>query len=245
MKTRLTLTRAEVTLLRSCEQTIQAGLHVFYEVGKALLMIKDSRLYRQTHSTFKVYCEERWHFTARHARHHMSAYKVYEHIAKTGPAPLNESQLRPLQNLPPSQWNQAWNDAVFSAGGVDKVTAVDVAAAVEFLRPEFKRPKTIRITLRLCFVCGYSFSDEHHLKTQASGGRRFETVALCPNHHRFATILEQQIRDDCSRAEIDRFADQHFDVGFNTKLLPYLLARPYEISSALANTLDIFNEIFV
>ncbi len=37
-----------------------AFVQTFYEVGNALLQIRDERLYRQTHSTFEEYCREKW-----------------------------------------------------------------------------------------------------------------------------------------------------------------------------------------
>ena len=43
------LTTGEGQLLLACEQTIEGGLHKFYEVGKALLTICKFKLYRQTH----------------------------------------------------------------------------------------------------------------------------------------------------------------------------------------------------
>jgi hypothetical protein len=40
--------------LRLLESTIEKGIKSFYKVGTALLQIRDSRLYRETHSTFNV-----------------------------------------------------------------------------------------------------------------------------------------------------------------------------------------------
>jgi hypothetical protein len=38
----------------------------FFEAGKALMELRDRRLYRSTHSTFEEYCKERFGFERRH-----------------------------------------------------------------------------------------------------------------------------------------------------------------------------------
>ena len=48
------------TRLRLLEQVIERGLTTFVEVGNALLEIRDSRLYKDSFSTFEDYCRERW-----------------------------------------------------------------------------------------------------------------------------------------------------------------------------------------
>jgi hypothetical protein len=42
------------------EEVIELGLATFITVGNALLEIRDSRLYRDTHATLEDYCRERW-----------------------------------------------------------------------------------------------------------------------------------------------------------------------------------------
>ena len=44
----------------------------FIEVGKALLAIRDAKLYRKTHKTFEAYCRDRWE---------MSRPRAYQLIA--------------------------------------------------------------------------------------------------------------------------------------------------------------------
>jgi hypothetical protein len=238
------LTVDEQRLLRFCEETIERDLHTFYAVGKALLTIRKQKLYRQTHSTFEHYCKDRWHFTAHYARNHIAAWETREILQKSGTFPANERQSRPLRILPADQRAEAWKEALLSAGGVEKVTCRHVAAVVESLRSmPAKSRKVFKITLRLCQVCGYSFSDEHHLKNLSSGGRRFDRIALCPNHHRYATILQQQMLDSLSREEIEAYAKKHFDSAFNKKLLSDILDRSYEISNGLSETFNLLAHI--
>ena len=52
--------------LDKLEEVIDRGLKTFYEVGEALLMIRDNRLYRVTYATFEEYCQERWQMTRQH-----------------------------------------------------------------------------------------------------------------------------------------------------------------------------------
>ena len=53
------LTLTEQERLQCLERIIERGLQTFYEVGTALLEIRDASLYRQTHPTFEAYCRQR------------------------------------------------------------------------------------------------------------------------------------------------------------------------------------------
>jgi hypothetical protein len=46
--------------LDELEAIIERGVQTFVEVGEALMEIRDSRLYKQTHSSFESYLRERW-----------------------------------------------------------------------------------------------------------------------------------------------------------------------------------------
>ena len=58
---------AEKTKLAECEKVIERGRIIFQEVGSALLEIRDSRLYRESHKTFEDYCQEKWSMSKTHA----------------------------------------------------------------------------------------------------------------------------------------------------------------------------------
>ena len=47
------LSKSENTALAECEAVIERGLATFVEVGRALLHIRDERLYRAAHRTFE------------------------------------------------------------------------------------------------------------------------------------------------------------------------------------------------
>jgi len=77
--------------------------------------IRDSRLYRDTHKTFELYCRDRWGFTKTRANQLIGAAAVSESLATTVVKPLSERQARPLTALPPKQQVEAWNEAVDAA----------------------------------------------------------------------------------------------------------------------------------
>ena len=62
------LTRPESMKLVDLEMTIEEGLATFVAVGASLAMIREQRLYRDTHNTFDEYCQERWGWTASRSR---------------------------------------------------------------------------------------------------------------------------------------------------------------------------------
>lgn len=67
------------------EQVVERGLATFVEVGQALMEIRDSRLYRETHGSFEDYCRERWQFSRRHANRLVQAAEVAGVLGPMGP----------------------------------------------------------------------------------------------------------------------------------------------------------------
>ena len=235
------LTPEEEQLLASCEQTIEEKLKDFYDVGRALLTIQDRKLYRASYRTFAQYCRERWDFSRTHGYRNIHAWQSYQLVAHSEVAPTSERQLRPLDRLEPERWQEAWKTAtsLATAEGTE-LTNRHVKKAVEEMLPVTnRRGKITKFSLRVCCVCQYHFSDEHHLKRQASGGKRFEAIPLYPNHHRYATLLQQMIDAEYSREDIEAFARQHFDLPFNEKLLNKLLDHSYHLSSTLTDSFSL------
>jgi hypothetical protein len=54
------LTCTDQGRLAELEAVIDAGLPTFQSVGRALLEIRDKKLYRISHPTFEDYCQSRW-----------------------------------------------------------------------------------------------------------------------------------------------------------------------------------------
>ena len=88
--------------LEALEARIAAGLQTFHEVGAALLEIRDSRLYRESHGTFEDYCQSRWGFKASRARQLIGAAELAERVQSvTNVTVANEGQARALGRFAP------------------------------------------------------------------------------------------------------------------------------------------------
>ncbi len=86
-----------VRSLDECERIIERGLASFVEVGEALMEIRDSRLYRDTHGTFEDYCRARWHISRDYAYKQIRAAKVAQDNVDRGlQAPKTEREAREL-----------------------------------------------------------------------------------------------------------------------------------------------------
>lgn len=130
------LSLIEVQRLEVLESVIDAGLQTFVHVGNALLEIRDSRLYRQTHGTFEEYCRERWSFNSSRARQLIAAAETVanlESVTTVTLLPATETQVRPLVSLPPEAQREVWQVAVDTAPN-GKVTAAHVQAVVSQYR---------------------------------------------------------------------------------------------------------------
>jgi hypothetical protein len=120
------LTRAETIALDDCEQRIERGLKTFFEVGAALIAIRDNRLYRASHGTFELYCRERWNMTPQHANRLALAAGVVASMEPIGsiPQPSTESQARELAKVPEADRTDVWAEAVERTGGKPTAKAV-------------------------------------------------------------------------------------------------------------------------
>lgn len=103
------MTPAEKRHLGALEKRIAAGLQTFREVGSALLEIRDSRLYRDTHASFEAYCQERWSINRTVAYRFMDSAKVVQ-VLGDPPDLKNEAQARELITLldEPEKAKKVW-----------------------------------------------------------------------------------------------------------------------------------------
>lgn len=132
------LSTADIAELLRYEAVIKRGLESFLDVGRALMAIRDAKLYRGTHSTFEEYVGERWGISRSYAHRTISAAQVVENLLPIGNIlPANEAQARPLARLEPDQQVEAWTDAVEDSGG--KPTQAHVEKAVA----KFTEPKPV------------------------------------------------------------------------------------------------------
>jgi DNA-binding CsgD family transcriptional regulator len=132
----------ELAELVAHEEVIARGLSSFYEVGNALMAIRDGKKYRAAgYETFEAYCQHRWDIGQSHAYRLMDSAKIIGALesSPTGevPEPRSERQIRPLAKLrdEPEKVAAAWTAAVEDAGG-SQPTQQQVEAAVERVQQE-------------------------------------------------------------------------------------------------------------
>jgi hypothetical protein len=133
------LTRPERNRLLELESAVEAGLQTFHAVGRALLEIRDSRLYRSAYKTFEEYCRQRWGFSRQHALRLIDAADVQEDLTPIGVTLGHESQARELVPLDPQQRRDVAQEA--HAGGSTTAARLRnlTAKALASLPPEEQR----------------------------------------------------------------------------------------------------------
>ncbi|MEH1948223.1 MAG: hypothetical protein V7K77_14910 [Nostoc sp.] len=124
-----TITVAAVEVTELTEQEISDRLHLerkveraFFEAGKALMELRDRKLYRSTHKTFEEYCRDRFGHNRRQSYLLMDAAVIFDNLEQKCDRndhilPTNEWQIRPLSKLDPDIQPEAWEQAVESANG--------------------------------------------------------------------------------------------------------------------------------
>jgi len=99
--------------LERCEVVIKQGLNTFIEVGEALFLIRDKRLYRKEFKTFEDYCQQKWSMPRRHVNRMIAASETIINLGPMGPIlPESERQARPLVGLEKDVQIAVWNDVV-------------------------------------------------------------------------------------------------------------------------------------
>lgn len=68
---------------------------------------------------------------------------------------------------------------------------------------------------------------------------------LCPNHHRYANMIQAMLQNRETIESVEGFAAEYFDADFNTKVLRQL-TRQYETVDGLIreNAYSIFEMLF-
>lgn len=143
------LTDTEARTLAEQEEVVRRGFTTFVEVGLALTVIRDGRLYREEFSSFEKYMAKRWRMSRPRAYELMAAANVVVELVKstageaTERVTPNARQARELGRLPEGERATAWQ-AVVEAAGEGKVTAADVRAEVDRrLGVEHARPAPV------------------------------------------------------------------------------------------------------
>jgi hypothetical protein len=162
----ITVTAVEVPELTQEEQSDRLHLErkverAFFEAGKALMELRDRRLYRSTHKTFEEYCRSRFGYTHRNVNYLIAGSLVVDNIIMGSNGsqneisdemgtngsqilPTSERQVRPLVPLEPEEQRSCWQTAVEEAGG--KVpTGRIVKDVVQRIIERTKVPNTYQI----------------------------------------------------------------------------------------------------
>lgn len=93
------LTVAQETELLTHMDVITAGIHTFIEVGNALAAIRDGRLYRRTHGTFREFVEENWNMSKSRAYQLIAGAEAAESVSTVVDVP-NEAVARDFGRVP-------------------------------------------------------------------------------------------------------------------------------------------------
>ena len=136
MTTALTTTEHQKYL--ECNAVIEHGLQTFFDVGTALMVVRNDRLYREEYGTFEDYCQQKWGWTRQHANRLISSAEVVTNLSPMGDIlepmgsilPTTERQARELARVEPAKQRAVWKDVVETAPK-GKVTAKHVQAVVE------------------------------------------------------------------------------------------------------------------
>jgi len=116
--------------LAQLETIIERGLATFIEVGNALIVIRDERLYRERYPTFQAYCQERWGWGRNYVNKQIKAAEVARALGTDVPIPANEAQARELARIPdPTARQDVWRRSVEEHG--NRVTAASIRATAQ------------------------------------------------------------------------------------------------------------------
>jgi hypothetical protein len=131
------LSKPEKDMLTMCEETIQAGIAHFMQVGEALAVIRKARLYKEQFLSFEDYCRERWGFGRYRALHFIQAAETGQALVTRSHslAGLNVQQMRLLHPLEPEEQSAAMTKAR-EIGGKNKLATRHIAEAIKAIQPE-------------------------------------------------------------------------------------------------------------
>lgn len=135
------LNEEEQEELKRCEGIIKKDWKTFLEVGKALITIRDKKLYRVGHKTFENYCRTRWGYERSYGHRLMNSANVVHILWPIGniPSGLNEAQIRPLVGLNDTEIRQVWEKVTKEHPNGTRTASIVQKCAHE-LFPKAKKP---------------------------------------------------------------------------------------------------------
>lgn len=120
--------------LECLENVIKGGLQAFYEVGRALLSIRDENLYKPRFRTFEQYLSERWNISRTHGYQLMSAANVVTNLSTVADIlPINEYQARQLAGLTAEAQQAIWA-VIEQTAPAGKISGAHIKSVVSVFR---------------------------------------------------------------------------------------------------------------
>ncbi len=152
------LTGLEIKQKKGLEEIIDQNLQAFFAVGRALMEIRDKKLYREDYRTFEAYCRARFDIGKNRANQYVGGATVLvnlttmvvkneaESCQADGPIidllPINERQVRPLTRLEPEEQRKVWSAAVFVAQEREKPVT---GAIVKRVAADYRNDKAVKV----------------------------------------------------------------------------------------------------
>ena len=123
------LSEVERAELAAAESRIQRGLSGFIDAGAALSLIKDNRLYRDTHATYEGYLRDRWGLGTDYANKLVHAMTIALDLERKGfLPPVRETHAREIGRVQTDHRAKVWGDALAAAGGDPQAVTADMIA---------------------------------------------------------------------------------------------------------------------
>ena len=143
------LTDIQQDQLCEAEATVERLFDQWVQVGEALTLIRDERLYREKYKSFEEYCEARWSFGYRRANQLIQGTEIAKrvesangkHVSQNGHSESETAKMttdrhaRALKDLPADEQPEAFREAVKTAPkdkktGKPKVTQKHIETVV-------------------------------------------------------------------------------------------------------------------
>lgn len=116
----------------------------FRQMGAALKIVRNQRLYRARYANFKAFCRGEHRMDDSYARHLIRAVEALENVETTGVKISSEAVLRPVLSLPPERQKVVLLEAYRRANGAPTAEVVrEVRRELEPINPAeaFNEPK--------------------------------------------------------------------------------------------------------
>ena len=183
------LSAEETELKAACIAAVREGMEAFTKVGRALLEIRESRLYRDTHATFEDFCREEFGMKRQRAYQLIEAANTVAESPECQKFLTSESQARELAKVEPENRSEVLSKA--AEGG--KVTAKSIKEAALVAVPSLpddEETRDYKRTLKL-----KSFSDAAIDWLASFKASRRDMVAAALHFKKLAADLEKAAAD--------------------------------------------------